>query len=115
MDDATYRTRLGERIREVRKQRGYPIAKDFAAALGIGAPQLSRIEGGTRSIDSMLLRRIAELLKVSIDDLFPRERAVTTLARGGRDDAEHMKDMVEWARRLREDIDVVARYAGRPT
>lgn len=112
MDDLSYRQSLGQRIRELRNARGLQ-SKELAAAVGVSAPHFSRIEKGDRGIDSMLLRRIAETLCVAIDDLFPRERVIITMPRKGNTDDEHMKPMIEFAQRLREDIDVVAKYAAR--
>lgn len=112
MDEVSYRQRLGQRIRDLRADRGM-LAKQLAEIVGVSRPQLSRIESGTRPMDSMLLRRIAQALHVPVDDLFPQERVIRAMPRTGGTDAEHMKPMIEFAQRLREDIDVVAKYAAR--
>jgi transcriptional regulator with XRE-family HTH domain len=109
-----FRIELGKRIREERERRGYPNAKDFARALGIDASQLSRLEHGLRRIDSVLLRRIADVLDVRLEILMPRSEGAVALARRGEAGDGEMQTMVDWALELRTDIDAVSRYVGRP-
>jgi transcriptional regulator with XRE-family HTH domain len=108
----TFRIELGQRVRHERARRGYPNGKDFARALGIDASQLSRLEHGLRRIDSMLLRKIAEVLEMPLEQLLPQADAPTAFARRGEAADGEMDRMVQWAVDLRSDIDTVSRYVG---
>lgn len=109
-----YRIQLGARIREVRRAAGYNQGGDFARALGLDPSQLSRIERGLRRIDSMLLRRIATVLDVPLDSLFPDSRTGVALARQGDGADAKLKRMIDWALELRTDLDIVEDHvAGR--
>jgi len=44
-------------------------AKDLAAEAGISAPYLSEIEGGKKEGSLSVMKKIAEVLKVDLDDL----------------------------------------------
>jgi DNA-binding Xre family transcriptional regulator len=57
-------------IRVWRDYRGLKVRK-LAEAAGISAPYLSQIESGEREGSFDTMRRIAEALKVSLDDLTP--------------------------------------------
>src|SRR5687768_5912228 len=105
-----FRIQLGRRIREERSKRGFENGNDFAGALGIDASQLSRLERGLRGIDSVLLRKIATVLEMPLDELFPQERAVGALARRGDSPDGRMEEMIDWALGLRSDLDLVERY-----
>jgi transcriptional regulator with XRE-family HTH domain len=108
MTPETYRLELGRRIRLARTA-AYPRGRDFAAALEIDPSQLSRLENGQRSADTMLLRRIVELLRIPLEQIVPHAAPPMVLARDRNSVA--MEQMVEWARLLQTDIDVVSRYA----
>lgn len=110
-----YRIQLGRRIREARTARGFRRGDEFAKALGIDPSQLSRIERGLRKIDSLLLRRIADVLDMPLDELFPANRTVAVLARRGDGEHDQMRAMIDWALQLRRDLDVVAEYVGERT
>ena len=110
MDD--FRIQLGRRIRETRSARGYRNGNEFARALGIDASQLSRLERGLRRIDTVLLRKIATLLEVPVDELLPDERPVAAMARRGESGDRDMDIMIEWALALRGDLDLVSQYGG---
>ncbi|MBI1816296.1 MAG: helix-turn-helix transcriptional regulator [Deltaproteobacteria bacterium] len=58
---------LGERVRALRQSRGLRVA-DVAAAAGITASQLSRIERGLITADDALIRRLAASLDPSCED-----------------------------------------------
>jgi transcriptional regulator with XRE-family HTH domain len=105
------RALIGRRLREERKRAGYDRGKDFAAALEISAPQLSRIENGERNADSGLLRRASALLDVSMDIFFEEPRSEMVLARRGGAEDDGMTRMIDWALELRRDLDLVADYA----
>lgn len=107
MDAQTYRMELGGRIRALRSEK-FGNQRSFAEALGLDTSQMSRIENGRRNVDTRLLRRIADLLQVPVDLLTPHDPPAPALARGG---GGEMDGMIEWARKLRKEIDVVSRYA----
>ena len=56
------------RIRVWRTHRGLS-ARDLAAATGLSAPYISEIEGGKKAGSLSALKKIAESLKVDLDDL----------------------------------------------
>ena len=60
------RTRLGNRIRELREKNGME-AKDLALLAGIDAANLSRIEQGKYSTGVDILSRIAVILDAHLD------------------------------------------------
>jgi transcriptional regulator with XRE-family HTH domain len=105
-----FRLDVGQRIRKLREDAGYSNQRDFAKLVGVGASDLSRIERGLRKLDTVLLRRIATQLNVSMDAFFPESRAAVALTRRGDADAASMERMVNWAENLRADLDRVSGY-----
>ncbi len=104
---------IGRRVREERERAGFTHQARFAESVGIDAPTLSRIETGKRGIDSVVLQRIADRLDVSLDTLVRDQEPRLVLTRHGDADDEEMRPMIEWASRLLEDMEVMARYVGR--
>jgi transcriptional regulator with XRE-family HTH domain len=102
-------TLLGGRIREIRTERGYTNQSQFAELIGLDAPRLSRIESGKRGIDTLVLRRAAQVLDVPMDAFFERPQEVA-LARVGEADDPALIEMLEWTRTLHQNIEVVGRY-----
>ena len=62
----------GRRIRAYRKLKGY-TQEGFSRELGVSVSILGEIERGNRLPAQDLLERIAQSLKVSIEDLKPKE------------------------------------------
>lgn len=62
--------KLGERIRELRKDRGFS-QENFAHEVGLDRTYMGSVERGERNIAAINLIRIAKILKVQIGDLFP--------------------------------------------
>ncbi len=62
--------KIGKRIREWRKKRGYS-QEDFAAAAQLGRSYAGRVERGEQNISMQSLIQIALTLKVEIGELFP--------------------------------------------
>ncbi len=60
------RTRIGNRIRQIRTERGIE-ARDLASLVGIDAANLSRIENGKYSVGIDILSKIAASLGKKID------------------------------------------------
>ena len=60
------------RIKEIRKSRGYS-QKDMADAIGVTQSQYSRYESGATNIPGDMLPKIADVLKVSVDQLIGRQ------------------------------------------
>lgn len=60
--------KLGNRIRQARKYRGYS-QEDIASLLDISRSSISLMENGERKLDSMELKKLAEFFNVSVDDL----------------------------------------------
>lgn len=62
----------GRRIRAFRKLKGY-TQESFSKELGISVSIIGEIERGNRLPAGDLLDKIANCLKISIDDLAPKE------------------------------------------
>ncbi|MBL4953543.1 helix-turn-helix transcriptional regulator [Neobacillus sp. OS1-32] len=62
----------GRRIRAYRKLKGY-TQEGFSKELGVSVSILGEIERGNRLPTEELLVRIAHSLKISIEDLAPKE------------------------------------------
>jgi transcriptional regulator with XRE-family HTH domain len=62
----------GRRIRAYRKLKGY-TQEGFSRVLGVSVSILGEIERGNRLPAEDLLERIAHSLKISIEDLKPKE------------------------------------------
>lgn len=62
---------LGKAIAWLRERRGMSQA-ELAAAVGISQPTLSRFERGAGQPDALTMRRLAEALGTSVDDLHAR-------------------------------------------
>lgn len=60
------RIRIGQRIAELRKQRGISQAQ-LAEAIGMHQPNIARIENGQYSTSIDVLSRIAEALGTRLD------------------------------------------------
>jgi DNA-binding XRE family transcriptional regulator len=56
------------KVRVWRTHRGLS-ARDLAAATGLSAPYISEIEGGKKEGSISVMKKIAEALKVDLDDL----------------------------------------------
>lgn len=101
----------------MREAAGYRNQGEFARALKISPSDLSRIERGLRRLDTVLLRRIATKLDVSMDDFFPDEHRAgdgetMALARKGDADDAAMATMIDWALNMQSDLERVAAYTG---
>ena len=59
----------GSKIRELRKEAGYPTASAFARQLGISPQSLINIERGKKPASLAMLIRIARELDSSVDSL----------------------------------------------
>lgn len=59
----------GDKIRELRRQAGYPTASAFARHLGISPQSLINIERGKKPASLAMLIRIARELDSSVDSL----------------------------------------------
>lgn len=62
------REKLGERLQEERKYRGYS-QQEIADYLGISRSSVSLIESGERKIDSIELQNLADFYNTTIDKL----------------------------------------------
>ena len=60
--------KLGQKIKKLREQMGWS-QEIFASKLNLPRPAISQIESGQRKVDSLELKKIAELFSVSIDEL----------------------------------------------
>ena len=110
----TARERLGSRLRTLREREGYKLA-EFAERVGIDQSGLSRMERGERGIDTLFLRRVADVLGVGLDAFFPAAEPRVVMARDGGVQDEQMAQMIEWAKDLHRDLDLVARFGSDAT
>lgn len=60
---------LGSRIKKTREKNGFTSQKAFAEKVGISNVVLSRYESGDRKPDYEILKKISDLLEVSINYL----------------------------------------------
>ncbi|MEG6616587.1 helix-turn-helix transcriptional regulator [Peptococcaceae bacterium 1198_IL3148] len=83
---------IGERIRALRTSKGYDQAH-LAKELGVSRPVVTKIENGNKAINSIELRKIADLLAVSVDELTRPVEEETLVAkfRQGHDDASFLQ------------------------
>lgn len=65
-----YLIKLGQRIREVRKSKGYS-QEGFALESGLDRTYYSGIERGERNVAALNLALIAKTLRVEVGELFP--------------------------------------------
>ncbi len=99
---------VGRRIREERERLGKKL-EDVAGAIGVSGSYLSRIERGERGLDSLVLRKVATELQVSMDRFFAPASFESLHARAGDGSVAAMKPMIEWGRRIQDDLDFVLR------
>ena len=99
MADVDLKKTIGRRIREEREDRQLTL-QELAHDVGIDGPRLSRIERGLRGIDTLVLRRIAVRLGLSMDAFFEVSPAGMTHSRRGTADDDAMEEMVAWAAAL---------------
>lgn len=89
--------RSGERIRRLRKKKGYTQEK-IAVLLNIDRSYYSRIESGKRGCSVDMLVHLSELLDVSLDDLVFGENRCRTVT--DRDEAQLKDDITALLDRL---------------
>ena len=68
MADREFWMKVGERLREARKEKGLSQT-DLAAALGIGPSMISHIEAGRKPLSVRRITAAAQALKISTDRL----------------------------------------------
>jgi len=68
----TYLSRMGLRIRELRKKRGLTQVQ-LSDKAGLSRPLLAQIESGSRPANTLRLASIAKALEVAVEDLFEVE------------------------------------------
>lgn len=66
---------LGEKIRLLRRQKGYKSIEAFAQALGYSWPTVSRYERGVTTPSLDRLHEIADLLEVPLEELLDGRKA----------------------------------------
>lgn len=62
--------KLGTRIRELRKDKGFS-QENFAAEVGLDRTYMGGVERGERNIAALNLIRIAQCLNLEVGELFP--------------------------------------------
>jgi transcriptional regulator with XRE-family HTH domain len=67
---------IGQRITELRKQKGFSQA-DLAKRLKISRPSLAQIELGNRSVDILELQRLSIILGFSLDEFMSKDFAAS--------------------------------------
>lgn len=61
--------KLGKKIREIRKNRGYSQEK-FALLINMDRTYLASVEAGKRNISIKNIKKITDGLKISLEELF---------------------------------------------
>jgi transcriptional regulator with XRE-family HTH domain len=69
--------KLGERIREIRKVKGFS-QENFAREVRLDRTYMGSVERGERNIAALNLIRIAKALKIEVGDLFPSTQSLIT-------------------------------------
>lgn len=69
--------KIGKKIRELRKKRGFS-QEDFAAAAQLGRSYAGRVERGEQNISLQNLIQIALTLEVEVGELFPQLKELKT-------------------------------------
>lgn len=67
-DSESHRANLGARLKEAREYRGFS-QEEVASHLGIPRTAVSLMENGTRRVEALELRRLAELYQASMESL----------------------------------------------
>jgi transcriptional regulator with XRE-family HTH domain len=99
--------RLGEHLRDVRRQQGWSLNEIEAASEGrFKASVLGAYERGDRTVSIERLRQLAEFYRVSVAELLPRERP-QEVARP--EERQVVIDLVALERR-RDEVPVLSRY-----
>ena len=112
MDEQDMSIMVGGRIREERERAGKRL-EDLAADIGISESHLSRIERGQRGLDSLMLRKIAAELKVSMERFLVPSSYEFVHARSGERSWAGMAQMIEWGRKVQDDLGFVIREGGK--
>jgi len=100
---------IGERLRSARKQKGLTIA-ELAKLLGVAPITVSRYETNKREPDIETLKKLSDILDVSVDYLLGKEdvKIATSLSYGD------LSDLPEEARRsIEEFIEFVRKKYGK--
>ena len=66
---ASIKARLGQRVRELRRERGYS-QEQFAARCGLDRTYIASVEHGRRNVTIATVERIASGLGISVAELF---------------------------------------------
>lgn len=74
-----------DNMRSIRKKKGYTM-KALGKAVGVSESTISLYENGKHEPDIVTMRRIADVLNVTVDELLGREQKDPATA-GGMDDA----------------------------
>lgn len=96
---------LGENIRSGREELGWSQAQ-LGSKINLDASRVSRVESGERSVDTVVLRSIAELFGRPMESFFRSEATSSSLvlARQGISQDADLLAMVEWAEALHLDV-----------
>lgn len=90
MTDKSERTRLGARLKEAREYRGFS-QEEVAGYLNVRRSAISLMESGSRRVDALELRRLAELYQTNMEELTgqfdkdPEPESVRLVARAAAD------------------------------
>lgn len=83
--------KIGKRIQELRKKRGYS-QEDFAAAAQLGRSYAGRVERGEQNISIQSLIQIALTLEIEVGEIFPPLKELHTPYRKRLTSTENSKD-----------------------
>jgi transcriptional regulator with XRE-family HTH domain len=72
-----FKKRLGKRIKQIRKDRGFSTQADLAEALGTDQVTVGRWEAGIHFPNDEYLEKLLEVLSIGEDELFGSDSAVS--------------------------------------
>ena len=96
---------LGENIRSGREALGWSQAQ-LGSKIKLDASRVSRVESGERTVDTVVLRSIAELFERPMESFFRSETTGSSivLARQGVSEDAGLSAMADWAEALQCDV-----------
>lgn len=102
---------LGKRIRELRKAKGFS-QESFARKSGIDRTYIASVEAGKRNISIDNIKKIADALNVTLNDLFDFNKPIhNTILLTVNGIAFLLESSVELTPELQEEIELIAKYA----
>lgn len=96
---------VGANIRRCRTEHHWSLA-ELGERVGLDEATLSRIERAERGLDTVVLRRIADVFGKTMDEFFraPADAPVAAYARPGEALREDLLQMIRWSEEVLRDL-----------